>query len=337
MPVSGPNHDAPAFEEAAELRRIVSSLLNAITGRISEHDGGGFEALQQNVRRTAQAIMDVPVSLLLTVARQAIQALDAFGQSEPRAIPEHGSEFRNAAETLSRIAAGVGTCLERSRQRLNVLADRLDEAAEIDVVRALRLRLSECAHSARAEAMLQKTDAEETAAALQQQIAAIQERAVAAGGFSDADPVTGLPSQQAAETALGVLARKPGKRYVVIAVVNRIQPINARFGREVGDQVLRTFKENLERQLVPGDRLFRWTGPALIALLERTEPLEAVRAEVRRLSDASTGNRMIDVGGRQVMITVAAGWSVFMLIQPVTTAFRQIQTFIASQGNRDYA
>jgi diguanylate cyclase (GGDEF)-like protein len=336
VPVTGLNQDAPAFEETAQLRRIISSLLSGIATRVSESDAAENGPLQDNVRRTAERIEEVPLSVLLTVARHAIQALDTFGQGEPRIVREHGSELRNTAEMLTRIAGNIGTCLERSQQRLSGIADRLEGTTPEDV-RALRARISECCHSARTEAMLQKTDAGEIVAALQQQIAAIQERALAAAGVLDTDAVTGLPNQKAAETALEVLSRKSGKRYVVVAVVNRIQPINARFGHEVGDQVLRTFKESFERQFVPGDRLFRWTGPALMAVLERAETLESVRAEVRRMSDASTGNRMIDVGGRQVMIAITAGWSVFMLIPPVTTAFKQIETFIASQGNRDYA
>ena len=46
--------------------------------------------------------------------------------------------------------------------------------------------------------------------------------------------------------------------------------------------------------------------------------------------------QMFDVGGRQVLIPVTAAWSVFMLIPPVATAVRHIQSFIASQGAGDY-
>jgi len=341
LPVPGLKDDGPPIEESTHLRRTISLLLSGIATRVADGDGAGQGPLQDpfqdNVRRIAERVEEVPLSVLLTVARNAIQALDTFGQGEPHIVREHAVELRNTVATLTRTSGDIGTCLERCVQRLGGIADRLDEAAEIDVVRALRLRLSECAHSARAEAMLQRTDAADILAALQQQIAAMQERALATAVFLDADSVTGLPSQKAAETALEVLSRKAGKRYVVTAVVNRIQPINARFGQEAGDQVLRLFKESFERQVIAGDRLFRWTGPALVAVLERTETLEAVRAEVRRMLDVCTGNKTIDIGGRQVMIALTAGWSVFMLIPPVATAFKQIQTFIASQGSRDYA
>ena len=153
----------------------------------------------------------------------------------------------------------------------------------------------------------------------------------------DLDPITGLPSQETAEATFQDLVRKPGKRFVVVAVVNRMQPINARFGHSVGNQVLRTFKEFFQHELGPQDRLFRWSGPALVAVLERTEALEIVRAEVRRMLNKPLENTTFDVGGREVLIPVSASWSVFMLIPPVTTANRQIQTFIASQGVRDYA
>lgn len=174
-------------------------------------------------------------------------------------------------------------------------------------------------------------------AALQQELAPTRERALAIVQAQDADPVTGLPKQKAAEIALQELAGRPGKHFVVTAVVNRLQPINARFGHEVGDQVLQTFKGSFEKQLTPNDRLFRWTGPALVAILDRGDTLEQVRTEVRKMLDAPTGNKMFDVGGRQVLIPVTAAWSVFMLIPPFTTAARQIQTFIAAQGSRDYA
>jgi GGDEF domain-containing protein len=117
-------------------------------------------------------------------------------------------------------------------------------------------------------------------------------------------------------------------------VVKGVQSVNARYGFGVGDRMLRAFKEHIEKRLPRTDKLFRWEGPAVVVLLDRKDPLEQVRAEVRRMLDTQI-EEALQLDGRSVMIPISAAWLVSVLMPPLAIVVRSIQSFIASQGSHD--
>jgi diguanylate cyclase (GGDEF)-like protein len=121
----------------------------------------------------------------------------------------------------------------------------------------------------------------------------------------------------------------PGQRYVVIVVVDRIHSINSRFGYAVGDLVLKLVLEQLRQNLSVADRLFRWSGPAFIALLERVESIEAVRMEIGRITSKNL-QRFFEIGGRPVLLPVSASWLVVQLTPPSVEMIAAIEKFVAS-------
>lgn len=325
-------------EERILLRRVISLLLNGIATRAVQGDRDEYESFQKSMRRIQESAgAEVPPDELLVIAGSAVQALEEFSQRTTRTIRKQGAELQNIISMLTRTVISISAGNDHSVERLQEISQKLAKAVELEDVQQLKVKLDDCLGHLREECLRQQNETKNIVTALQSEITRTEERAGALIQTPDVDSITGLPSQETAEATLQEMVRKPGKRYVVVAVVSRMQPINARFGHNIGNQVLRAFKEFFEAQLAPGDRLFRWSGPALIALLERAEPLETVRTEVRRMLNKSVDNKTFDIGGREVLIPISSAWSAFMLIPPAITASKQIQTFIASQGTCDYA
>jgi GGDEF domain-containing protein len=111
--------------------------------------------------------------------------------------------------------------------------------------------------------------------------------------------------------------------------VNRIQSVNRRFGYAVGDRLLKTVSDHFGGTLVKTDRLFRWRGPALVALLEREEPIDVVQTEIRRIS-AKRIEGALEVG-EGVLLPVSACWLVLPLNTSAGDMAKSIENFIASQ------
>ncbi|HVV43989.1 MAG TPA: GGDEF domain-containing protein, partial [Bryobacteraceae bacterium] len=201
-------------------------------------------------------------------------------------------------------------------------------------LQSLKMHLGSCLSSLRTEIEREKTASEALIEKLQAQLGSFRDPE-RTPPVQQLDPVTELPGVEDCRIAFRQAVEAGTRHYAVAMVVNRVQRINARFGREAGNRMLCRFKEHVEHQFFASDRLFRWTGPAIVALLERAEAFDLVRAQVRRMLDAPVEENY-EIGERSVLIPISAAWSLSMLTSAEATE-QQIQTFVASQGGREFS
>jgi len=268
----------------------------------------------------------------MVLAGAATQALETYNGSVTRLVHKQGREMQSIIKMMAETVVYVGGENTRSVRRLQEIGDEFERAGAITDLQALKGHLSECLRGFREEALRQKEQADILIAGLRKQIESAS--ALAAETQEALDPATGLPGKEACLKTMQDPVAIGKRRYVVTMSVNRIQSINARFGHRAGDRILRFYGNFITHQLNPADKIFRWTGPAMVALIERSETLDRVRDQIRRIMEMRLDENL-ELEERAVLIPVSAAWSVFQLIA-VTTAERQIQAFIASQGNREF-
>jgi GGDEF domain-containing protein len=197
-------------------------------------------------------------------------------------------------------------------------------------VAILKARLQESLDSVRDEAGKAKAEPDRPAQALNPE--AVRKQEPPRG--SDLDPITELPCEAAARTQFLAALHSGEQRHVVVFVLESAQRINLRFGRATGDEVVRELKRHVASQLQPGDRMFRWPGPAIVALLSTTDSFERIRTRLKRFLEKSV-ERDFDVNGRSVLISLSIAWSVYPVSLPLAGLNRQIHDFIAGLGYRD--
>ena len=78
------------------------------------------------------------------------------------------------------------------------------------------------------------------------------------------------------------------------------------------------------------DKLYRWDGLALLAILSRTVAIDAVRAEVRRFSDKNLEKSFV-IGSRSVLLPISTRWVIFPIVPPLDVLVRKIDAFSAAQ------
>jgi GGDEF domain-containing protein len=112
--------------------------------------------------------------------------------------------------------------------------------------------------------------------------------------------------------------------------MERLSAINASFGYGVGDRLLLQFAQDVAQRLSGNDRLFRWRGPTLAALLNRPEKIHDVRIEVRHLI-GQRREQVVEFQGRSVLLPVAARCTVICLQETSTIeeTLDQINAFVA--------
>jgi diguanylate cyclase (GGDEF)-like protein/putative nucleotidyltransferase with HDIG domain len=122
---------------------------------------------------------------------------------------------------------------------------------------------------------------------------------------SQQDPLTGLPTQIQLERLLDLSRSKrkpdvPEFTILLIDIVN-LKHINIRYGRQIGDDVIRDVARSAISALQPRDILFRYADDEFVALLNNTDIPAAdalateIRCRVSKASGASTNRPAFEV------------------------------------------
>ncbi|MEP6715243.1 MAG: GGDEF domain-containing protein [Terriglobia bacterium] len=277
---------------------------------------------------------DLPQEDILILAGSATHASETYNRRITLAIERQGKGFQTIVKMLqSSMAAMMGESVE-SVQTLSKIGEALESSRGFKDLGALKLHLGECLVDLKKEIEREKSSSRAMVSRLQIEV----EKFRGSGPESievAKDATTGLPRQDDCLSAFHKAIDKGTRHYAMVMAVNRVQAVNARFGREAGDQMLARFKAHIEPQIVAPDELFRWTGPAMVAILERPHSLAHVRVQANRMLNMQIEESFL-IKGRSVLIPINASWSLFELTSAEDVE-KQIQTFIASQGGRDFA
>jgi diguanylate cyclase (GGDEF)-like protein len=110
------------------------------------------------------------------------------------------------------------------------------------------------------------------------------------------DALTQLPTRRAAEKCIRELISQDEPFSVGMAVIERLDLINLRYGAQIGDMVLRRFSGTLKSQLPKRAYLSRWGGPAFVVVLEHT-PAADLKASIQKIL-AGIAAQPMDVEGK---------------------------------------
>jgi len=147
------------------------------------------------------------------------------------------------------------------------------------------------------------------------------------------DTMTGLPSRAAAEYSIASKIAEGKDFAVVLFIVDRLESINARFGRTIGDQILLSMAQHLAKQTSATSSLLRWSGPAFLQVLEIGSSFSAVERHAKKMA-AIKMEKNIDTLGRSVILVVGCSF----LLEKVTpqesaeSVFRKLDAFLAARS-----
>jgi GGDEF domain-containing protein len=309
------------LEEATAYRKVVSMLLDGVATNALNLDPEAFQRFRDQIGELRQEMAsDTTVESLMSHAGKVVQVVGDYARETNGLLNGQLAEMHNMIATL--VHAPTGPNGNDGPEGTPVSA--------MQSVSILKARLQESLDSVLEEAAQTKAEPGGVAQALKPEV--LRKPGPAHG--SDLDPITELPCEAAARTQFLAALHSGETRHVAVFVLESAQRINLRFGRATGDDVVRELKRYVASQLQPGDCMFRWPGPAIVALLSTTEPFDKVRARMKRFLDKSI-ERDFDVNGRSVLISLTIAWSVYPVSLPLAGLNRQIHDFIAGQGYRD--
>jgi GGDEF domain-containing protein len=320
--------DDPAND--ADMRRVVHLLMQGIALHAVEGDPADHQKFRQDIQKLLDEVEASPSTAKLLVSTgSTLKTLEDYNQRTTRYVRMQGAELQHMIAMLTRTVAELGAGSQKAVGRLQEIETKLETASVIEDVRVLKLRMEECLHGIRQEAERQKLESARTTAALKQEVQSTQDRIREGGGAPAPDPATGLRARVAAVAAMGEAALSPQPRYAALFIVDRVPLINARLGYAAGDQMLKFYLEELHRRLPIADQLFRWSGPAFIALLHRSGQIDKVREQLGVTAPKKL-ERTIDLPNRSALVSISATWAVFPIALPIEEVIEQIDTFMSS-------
>jgi GGDEF domain-containing protein len=324
-------------ETEATYRRVIGLFLQGISLHSVEGDKEDHERFREEIEKCLVLLTpDTPVSDLLVVVGGALRAMEEYNQRTSKFVRRQNTELHYMVSMLTGTIITIGSSSEYSSNRLQSIEKSIESTQAVEDIQILKLRLSECLEAVREEAARQQRDGRDAIETLKKELESAQELMGSATLPPDRDEATGLPGKAAAERAIRTALQSPQGKYLVVAVCNRVQAVNARFGYAVGDKILGAFAEHFRKGLSARDHIFRWRGPSLVAVLERAERMERVRAEVRQFADVRL-DKTIEVAQRTVLIPISAVWTIFPMAPPLDAFLKQVEVFTAAQVPRDYA
>jgi GGDEF domain-containing protein len=314
--------------------QVAALLVEKLGDCAVEGDTQELESFRGEMRGIHDAMTpDLSTENLLVLAGSAAQALEAYNRRITSTISKRGVEFQTIIRMLQDSLLKIGGENLQSVQSLNRIGEELDRGAGFQDLQSVKMHLSVCLSGLREEIERGKNASKTMVEGLRMQIEAFRGLAEKTADRK-VNVAPGLPQQQDCIAAIQNAIEKGTRHYAVVMVVNRIQPINARFGRAAGDRILARFKECIEAQLGASDQLFRWIGPAVVVIMERPQSGDQVRTLVKRMFDTPIQENL-ELGARSVLIPISAAWSVITLTSAPEVE-KQIEAFIASQGGHDY-
>ena len=318
-------HYFSSAAETAGFRHAVDVLLHGLTGNVVRVDDRDYDSFVESMKRITSTVpTGCSMDQMSIAAGSAVQTLDDYNARTSRAITERGALLQNMIEMLGHSLVAISGGSDAAMEAFNDLHRGLSVPAVTEDLYQLKSRLGECLRNL-SESALQRNAGD---------LSSTEPPKLVSFGLGLASAAE-LSGRKAAETAIQQALATPGRKYLVTAVMDRLQSIRARFGRDIGNEALQTFAERIREKLEPRDRLYRWGGPALVAVLNRDESIENLRKTVKHVF-AIPLDKEFDVGGREILIPISAAWSVIAMTPPATNLYSHVERFVASQSPHDY-
>jgi GGDEF domain-containing protein len=319
--------------DPAAFLRVSTLLLEGIAVHAVDCDPVERDNFQTTMRKFRRQVEENKVAGdILVSTGAAIQALENYNRGIERFIRIRGKEYEEMVGMFSKALIEISHAGQSAAQNLGRIEKDLRGASQIDDLRDLKTKLGESLKALSEETTRQQQQNQELAGRMEERLEAAKASALISPVEFDA--ITGLAGHTAATRDLSALIAAGESRYVAVFCVERLDLINSRFGFAAGDQILVLFTQYVAQQLGGSDKLYRWRGPGIVAVLSRRGSVADVQFELRRAASVRLEHN-VTIGSRSVLLPISQSWSLLQLAGGTADdLFVKIDSFVASQASK---
>jgi GGDEF domain-containing protein len=244
------------------------------------------------------------------------RAAAGYNRIAARITQAHVQELQAMLAMMTQTITFLSDSSKTGIEQLHVVERSLRKASSIGDVRMLRAKLDDCLTLVRSESNRLRAESQARIAALQEGVERTANHMRSAGLASPEepaprprervahldDPLTGFEGRGAAEELIAANLTQNRDFVVALFLVDTFGRVSGRFGSETGDEVLLLVAQHVEEQLATRS-LFRWSGPAVVAILETEPSFDAVEQQMKQIA-SKRFEKTIDNDGRLVLLPI---------------------------------
>lgn len=226
---------------------------------------------------------DLSAEAITETGHKAETELRDWRDRASRFYKQKASEVKELMKMIARTAELVAERDRRYGPEFQELAAKLQSAADIDDLAALRSNVLESVAELNRTVERMHEEGRDTVAALQAEITNYRSKLEVTEQAAWIDPLTGAANRRRGESEI---ARRigVGRHFcLMMADLNGLKRVNDSYGHNAGDELLRHFADELQHVVRASDLVARWGGDEFVVILEcDRKGAEGMEARIRQ-------------------------------------------------------
>ncbi|HME05996.1 MAG TPA: GGDEF domain-containing protein [Bryobacteraceae bacterium] len=298
-----------------ELEESLRSALESYRAALTAVGDAGARAYPPTGDNLKQSLLKLQERLVNTAAPAVFaetehrvgQELKTWSDSAAGYYQESAEEVKDLLLHVAKAAAEVGDRDQRYGEYFQALAGRLQEAATLQNISAMRQSLSSNAVELVDSVTRMTEDGKRTVEQLRAQVSVYEERMQEAERLASIDPLTGVSSRRILEWQLERRTANGSPFFVIYLDLNEFKQINDALGHQAGDDLLKQFAAELRHNLRATDIVGRIGGDEFVVVVDGA--LGDIRDRIAHVKKGVNGDYSVstDTGKRKISITAAVG------------------------------
>ena len=308
-----PIEDGPDLGDmAAVTMESYRSVLRAVGKSAVQACPAPGQELEQALTGLAGSLArDVTPKVVMQTEGQVEQELQKWGSLTAGHLKSKADEVKDLLMMLARTAESVGERDQRYSTQFIALTADLKAIANLDDLTQVRASLVRKATELKSCVDQMTQDGRQSLAELRTKVTSYETKLKEVELLAAKDSLTGLANRRGVEKRMEWLVSRGEPFCVVILDLNSFKRINDEYGHAEGDELLRKFSAELERNVRAEDTAGRWGGDEFIIVL--TRDLAGAQAQVGRIRDWVFGDYEIGKdrakGAVTIQVTASIGLS----------------------------
>ena len=318
------------------LTKLGHTLLTAISREVIRADPPDSFRFQETILQLNQQLGKLHDSSdVYMIAAMADKALQEYNQLATKYFSGVSDELQSLAQSMVAAIVDIHQSGSQTLTRFKVLEEKLQKAQDLRSLHECRMHIGQCLVQLREEAQLQRRQTDQVISTLNAELSnKISPAAII--WKSGEDPVSGLPARHQAEGAIeALLERRNPNLYLVLFVIHHVDLLNVKYGYAVGDKMIREYLRHLMTEFSQIEEIYRWSGPAFLAIAARPLGFTALRQEVARIASHRL-EVTHTVQDRSVLIPITSAAIVLPVasFQDLSVLVSKLDGFVKSSGSR---